>query len=152
MRTQSARGRGVSVGGVLLQLLPWALLFLLFAAVGILHVASRVLVVDAGYQLSRLEHEGQKLALENGKLKIELTLLKSPARLEKVAREKLAMAPVPAGAVVAVGPSSEGPTGPAQKRRAREPADRATRPSSLLANPSSTEEASLTVADRSPRG
>jgi cell division protein FtsL len=116
MKTQAARGRGVSVGGILLQLLPWAFLFLLFAAVGILHVASRVLVVDAGYQLSRLEHEGQRLALENSKLKVELATLKSPGRLEKLAREKLGMAPVPAGAVVAVGPGDAA----GSKRRARE--------------------------------
>lgn len=100
--TVSRRAKEVGVGGVLLQLLPWALLGLLFAAVGILHVASRVLVVDAGYQLSRLEQEGQKLALANSKLKVELALLKSPARLEKVAREQLGMGPVPAGAMVAL--------------------------------------------------
>ncbi len=115
--------RGPSVAGVLLQLLPSALFFLLFAAVGILHVASRVLVVDAGYQLSRLQHEGQKLELENGRLKLELATLKSPTKLEKAAREKLAMAPIGAGSVISLSapapranPSARaavGPTGPA---------------------------------------
>jgi cell division protein FtsL len=95
---------GVSVGRVLLHLLPAVLLAALFAAVGILHVTSRVFVVDMGYRLSQAESEGRALTRENDRLKLELATLKAPARLERLAREKLGMS-MPAGsAVVALQP------------------------------------------------
>jgi cell division protein FtsL len=96
---QTTRGSGVTLGGVLLHLLPAVLFFSLFAGVGILHVTSRVLVVDMGYRLSRAEAEGRSLTRENDRLKLELATLKNPARLEKLAREKLGMA-MPSGSLV----------------------------------------------------
>ncbi|XXF76462.1 cell division protein FtsL [Myxococcaceae bacterium GXIMD 01537] len=106
---------GVSVGRVLMHLLPAVLLFALFAAVGMLHVTSRVLVVDMGYRLSRAESEGRALTRENDRLKLELATLKAPARLERLAREKLGMA-MPTGSAVVSLPAqgSESP-----KRAAR---------------------------------
>lgn len=97
-----SRGSTVSVAGVLLHLLPAVCLFALFAAVGILHVTSRVLVVDMGYRLSRAEGESSALTRENDRLKLELATLKGPARLERVAREQLGMAMPAGGAVVSV--------------------------------------------------
>ena len=70
--SRRAAGGKVTTLHVLLQLLPGALLAALFAAVGILHVTSRVLVVDAGYKLSRLEEENRQLTLRNDRLKLEL--------------------------------------------------------------------------------
>jgi cell division protein FtsL len=99
---------GVSVGRVLLHLLPAVMLAALFAAVGILHVTSRVFVVDMGYRLSRAETEGHTLTRENDRLKLELATLKAPARLERLAREQLGMA-MPAGsAVVSLQPELPG--------------------------------------------
>jgi len=92
--------RGVSVAGVLLHLLPAAFFFLLFVAVGLVHVTSRVRVVDAGYRLSRLQQENRELVQANDKLKLELATLKSPLRLERLAREQLGMAPPSAAAVI----------------------------------------------------
>jgi cell division protein FtsL len=91
------------VGAVLGHLLPAALFFLLFAAVGIVHVTSRVLVVDAGYKLSRLQQQSRDLTQANDKLKLELATLRSPLRLERLAREQLGMAPPSAAAVLNVG-------------------------------------------------
>ncbi len=108
------RGSGVSVGRVLLHLLPAVFLFALFAGVGILHVTSRVLVVDMGYRLSKAEAEERALTRENDRLKLELATLKNPARLEKLAREKLGMA-MPSGPVVISLP----PQLPTNKRNAR---------------------------------
>ena len=99
LKTVSRVSGGVSLAGVLWHLLPAVLLFLLFAAVGILHVTSRVMVVDMGYRLSRAEAEERSLIRENDRLKLELATLKSPARLEKLAREKLGMA-APSGPLV----------------------------------------------------
>ncbi|NVJ06049.1 cell division protein FtsL [Myxococcus sp. AM001] len=98
----SALRSSVTVGGVLLHLLPAVCLFALFAAVGILHVSSRVLVVDMGYRLSREEAESRVLTRENDRLKLELATLKSPGRLERVAREQLNMAMPRGGAVVSL--------------------------------------------------
>jgi cell division protein FtsL len=100
-RLGSSRG-SVSVAGVLLHLLPAVLLFALFTAVGILHVTSRVLVVDMGYRLSSAEAESRTLTRENDRLKLELATLKAPGRLERVAREQLGMAMPTGGAVVSL--------------------------------------------------
>jgi cell division protein FtsL len=105
----------VSVASVLLHLLPAVFLFALFAGVGILHVTSRVLVVDMGYRLSKAEAEERALTRENDRLKLELATLKNPARLEKLAREKLGMA-MPSGPLV-IGLPTELPGG--NKRTAR---------------------------------
>jgi cell division protein FtsL len=107
-------GSGVSVGRVLLHLLPAVLLFALFAGVGILHVTSRVLVVDMGYRLSKAEAEERALIRENDRLKLELATLKNPARLEKLAREKLGMS-MPSGPLVIALPAEL----PGKKRNVR---------------------------------
>lgn len=120
MSGEHARVRGPSMAAILLHLLPAAALCLLFAAVGIIHVTSRVMVVDAGYRLSRLEQESRALTLANDKIRIELAYLRSPARLEKLAREQLHMAlPSPASVITL----EKAPvTRPAQKATARRPA------------------------------
>lgn len=102
--TQVSPRNSASVTTVLLHLLPAVLLFTLFAAVGILHVTSRVLVVDMGYRLSKAESEGRSLTRENDRLKLELATLKAPARLEKLAKEQLGMMMPPGSAVVSVQP------------------------------------------------
>jgi cell division protein FtsL len=113
------RSRSVTLSSVLLQLLPGAILCLLFASVGILHVTSRVRIVSVGYELSELENEHRELTRENDRLKLELATLKSPSRLERLAREKLGMGPPPATSIVLLQPS--GPVlGRAPVARARE--------------------------------
>jgi cell division protein FtsL len=106
--TQVSSRNAVTVGGVLLHLLPAVLLFALFAAVGILHVTSRVLVVDMGYRLSKAQSEGNALTRENDRLKLELATLKAPARLEKLAREQLGMVMPSGSAVVSLPPELPG--------------------------------------------
>jgi len=107
-RAAGTRGT-VSVVGVLLHLLPAVVLMALITAVGLVHVTGRVMVVDAGYRLSRAEAESRTLQRENDRLKLELATLKTPARLERLAREKLGMGLPAAGAVLAVGPQRSGP-------------------------------------------
>jgi cell division protein FtsL len=119
--TQVSSRNAVTVGRVLMHLLPAVLLFALFAAVGILHVTSRVLVVDMGYRLSRAQSEGNALTRENDRLKLELATLKAPARLERLAREQLGMMMPSGSAVVSLQP--ELPGGRRQGRpEARKPA------------------------------
>ena len=98
----------VSVARVLLHLLPAVMLAALFAAVGILHVTSRVFVVDMGYRLSKAQAEANNLTRENDRLKLELATLKAPARLERLAREQLGMMMPPGSAVVSLQPEVPG--------------------------------------------
>jgi cell division protein FtsL len=106
--TRLSSRNAVSVGRVLMHLLPAVLLFALFAAVGILHVTSRVLVVDMGYRLSKARSQGNALTRENDRLKLELATLKAPARLEKLAREQLGMMMPSGSAVVSLQPELPG--------------------------------------------
>ncbi len=91
--------RRPTLGVVLRQLLPGAVVAALVSAVGILHVAARTEVVDTGYTLSHLESENRALTLDNDRLRLELATLKRSARLETLARDSLGMAPPAPGAV-----------------------------------------------------
>jgi cell division protein FtsL len=96
-----ARNRGgLSLSVILLEIFPAALVVLLLAAVGIVHVTSRVLVVRLGYELSQLDTAGNALDREHSQLELELATLKSPARLEGLARNKLGLIPPPASSVI----------------------------------------------------
>ena len=55
------------------------------------YVWSRVLVINLGYELSEAMDKNGKFIQENKKLHIEVALLKSPARIERIAQEKLDM-------------------------------------------------------------
>jgi len=88
--------RGVSLGVIVFELLPAALLVALFAAVGIVHVTGRVLVVKVGYQLSKLDAEREVLTREHDRLELELATEKNPSRIEAYARSLGMAAPAPA--------------------------------------------------------
>lgn len=99
---EKARG-GLPLSIIVFELLPAALCIALFAAVGIVHVTSRVMVVKVGYELSKLDSEQTALTRENDRLKLELLTLKSPSRLEGVARSRLGLQAPAAGSVVHLG-------------------------------------------------
>jgi cell division protein FtsL len=103
-KTASHPKRGMAFLQILWQLLPAVLIGGLFTAVGVLHVTSRICVVDIGYRLSSVESEIRTLVQQSDQLKLEMATLKSPARLEKIAREKLGMVAPHAGAVFSIGP------------------------------------------------
>lgn len=103
--TRGGKGKtkgGAPLGSIVGALFPALFLFAIFAAVGIVHVASRVLVMDAGYRLHKLESDNRRLTRDNDKLKLELATLRSPSKLEKIAREKLQMSAPGAGEVITV--------------------------------------------------
>ncbi len=104
MRRSRAQPRRPTLGVVLRQLLPGAVVAALLSAVGILHVAARTEVVDTGYTLSHLEGENRALTLENDRLRLELGTLKRSARLERLAKDSLGMAPPAPGAVTVLAP------------------------------------------------
>lgn len=92
--------KGTSLFRLGFEVLPSVLLCVLFAGVGVMHVTSRVMGVRAAYELSRAEQTERELAREHDRLKLELATLKSPVRLEQLAREQLHMAPPAAGTVI----------------------------------------------------
>jgi cell division protein FtsL len=96
-----ARARTSSRGGGALRVLGAASLAALLGAVGVFHVWSRTQVIDAGYELARLETEHRRLVSERDRLRIEVATLRAPGRLEQFARARLGMAPPAPGAVVA---------------------------------------------------
>jgi len=84
------------------EILPAALAVALLASVGVMHVTSRVMVVKMGYALSKLDAQTTDLQREHDALALELATLKSPSRLEALARTKLGMVPPGATAVIHV--------------------------------------------------
>ena len=102
--TFELRTRGAMPFSVIfLELLPAALAIALLAAVGVVHVTSRVLVVRVGYELSKLDTEATALTRDNDRLKLELATLKSPARLESIAKSQLGMGPPAASSIIHLG-------------------------------------------------
>lgn len=99
--------RGLSLSIILLELLPAALLVALFAGVGIVHVTGRVLVVRVGYELSKLDQETQSLTRDRDRLRLELATLKSPARLEAIAKGGLGLEAPKPGAVIHLKPGKD---------------------------------------------
>jgi cell division protein FtsL len=75
--------------------LPLLLFILGLFAVGVTaavaHVSLRTRVIRAGYDLGERMREVRILEEEGRRLRVELSLLRSPERIERVARERLGM-------------------------------------------------------------
>lgn len=84
---------GAPLSVILFELFPSALVVALLVVVGIVHVTSRVLVVNLGYELSKLDGRATDLERRNAELSVELATLKSPARLESWAKANGLVAP-----------------------------------------------------------
>ncbi len=74
-------------GSVLLVLT----MFVSLIGAGLAHVTLRLGVVKRCYQIGELTHERQQLEEEQRKLLVEQSLLRDPARIEKIATEQLHM-------------------------------------------------------------
>lgn len=69
-------------------------LIALVAILSLFYIWSQVQIVQYGYEINLLKLKQRRLLEENKKVKLEVSSLKSPTRLEKIAREKLKMNPV----------------------------------------------------------
>jgi cell division protein FtsL len=69
----------------------WLILMALFFMEALLYAWSRVQCVNAGYGLDRETHRRQALLKERSTLNIELARLKSPERIETIARTQLGL-------------------------------------------------------------
>lgn len=64
---------------------------LLIAVTVFVYLSSRLMVVDLGYEISGLNKARAEETERNKRLKFELMSLKSPQRLEKIARDELGL-------------------------------------------------------------
>lgn len=89
-KTKRARAKAKRSGtgkAVLLSLTAAALLLV----ISLFHVWSQLRVFKLGYQLSQASAVHMGLSQENAQLRLEVATLKSPQRIEKVARETLGL-------------------------------------------------------------
>lgn len=70
-----------------------ALACMLVAAAMLLHAWVRTRVTEQGYRLSRLSAESRDLTREHEALQIKAAEMKSPQRIEELARTRLSMGP-----------------------------------------------------------
>jgi len=68
-----------------------ALVFSLLVALGLGYVTLRLGVIHTGYAIADELRELRELEEEGRRLRVELSLLRDPARLERLAREQLGM-------------------------------------------------------------
>ena len=69
--------------------LAGGVLILVFCIAAILHVRSRLAVVQLGYRLSQATKEHKQLQADHRKLQVEVATLRSPRRLRKLATGQL---------------------------------------------------------------
>jgi cell division protein FtsL len=114
---------GASGPGAIHQVLLATAVAAMLCAVGILHVASKVSAVEAGYKLGQLEDAHRVLERDNASLKLQVATLRSAAHIEVTARQQLGMSAPGSQRVFAVG----GPIAPIvpAKPAAKKPAAKA---------------------------
>jgi len=69
----------------------WIFIASILMAVALLYVWSHIHMTELEYQIARELSSAEQIKEERTKLKVELATLKSPQRIETIAREKLQM-------------------------------------------------------------
>jgi cell division protein FtsL len=69
----------------------WIFIASILMAVALLYVWSHIHMTGLEYQIAQELNSREQIAEEQTKLKVELATLKSPRRIETIAREKLQM-------------------------------------------------------------
>jgi cell division protein FtsL len=80
----------------------------MLAAAGIFHVVNHGRVVQAGYDLGKIERRHRELLRENEQLKMERATLSAASRLEVIARDRLGLQQPDARQVVTIRMPSDG--------------------------------------------
>jgi cell division protein FtsL len=71
--------------------LPFITVIILFISSLIFLVWSRIQVTQLGYKISQASHEQEQLLQKNSALKIEEASLKTPSRIEEIAKNQLGL-------------------------------------------------------------
>ena len=103
VRTDVAHRRGVGV---------WAFLLALVTIGALAHVAVRMHGIQIAYDVGRERRLNTQLEEQRRRLNIEIGMLKDPARVITVARDKLKMGPPAPGAIVRLTPGVTLPDAP----------------------------------------
>ncbi len=82
----------------------WVFWLLFITALALFYVWSRVQVVQLGYEISALQRTNDELSKQVSMLEVEIANLKSPARLENIAKTKLFMQPPASDQIVLIKP------------------------------------------------
>ncbi len=82
----------------------WAIWILIITVLALFYVWSRVQVVQLGYEISKMQADESDLAKQASSLEVELAKLKSPARLEEIAKKELGLQHPTAAQTVLVKP------------------------------------------------
>ena len=69
----------------------WIFIASILMAVALLYVWSHIHMTELEYQVARELSSRERMTEEQSKLKVELATLKSPQRIETIAKEKLQM-------------------------------------------------------------
>ncbi|MBU2055122.1 MAG: cell division protein FtsL [Proteobacteria bacterium] len=69
----------------------WIFIASVLMAVALLYVWSHIHMTELDYQIARELSSREQLVEEQAKLKLEMATMKSPQRIETIAREKLQM-------------------------------------------------------------
>ena len=104
---------GSFLSGIRIRKMDFALaallLFLLVTSTFVFHVWSRLYVFRLGYEIYQQDKVSRELLEESRRLNLEIASLKSPSRLEAIARQELNLRPPRADQVVMV-PVEKSPT------------------------------------------
>lgn len=74
----------------------------MFIGVLFIYLWCRLVVVNTGYEISKANSARDSLIEDNRRLRIELVALKSPERIERIAREELKLARPQAGQTISI--------------------------------------------------
>ncbi len=103
-------------GGVLVVFV----VFLALVGAALAHVSVRLDAIRLGYEISERTQERRELEEEHRRLSVELSLLRSPERIERLAKDRLGMRRPDAGEIRIARPTVElaaaPPDGPASER------------------------------------
>jgi cell division protein FtsL len=88
--------------GRIKRLLPAVLVFGALASAGLFHTWQRVEAIRLAYRVGEVTAEHRTLLRHNEHLRLEVATLKAPARIERLAREDLGMAPPRPSQVVVI--------------------------------------------------
>jgi cell division protein FtsL len=86
---QTVRGQDGTSGSISYS--TWIFIASVLMAVALIYVWSHIHMTELEYRIAQELGSQERLAEEQSKLKVELATLKSPQRIETIAREKLQM-------------------------------------------------------------
>jgi cell division protein FtsL len=84
------------------RLFPLLIFIALLMGVALFCVWSRLAVVNLEYNISSLEGQVNKMQLQSQRLRLEAASLRSPARIEQIARKELGLRPPTPDQVITV--------------------------------------------------